>query len=871
MQKSIEGLFRTLLHQIFEKAPDLIPLVCPNTTLGHRDFVWDHKNLEIALKKVASLSLGDGTTGLGRFKLCLFIDGLDEYHQPDGGDCDGRIVKVVESLVRCSGSVKICVSSRSWTVFRRAFEAGTFNPSPSVTRSRMLEVENFTRRDMQEYAWKQIQDEKPAGDPEQWVKLSRLIAQKAEGVWIWTRVVVRSILPLVLRNESFDSILLVLESYSSELDTLYRSIMDSIDPRYKKDAAMILSIAAVSTAPIFAADIRLFLIESPDPVGLALKRTPNLNQFDSDLASLGTIRDRLNNRCRDFLQIVSPHLQTGSKLSVSSQDQADSGLNKSEHKNSAESECSDPAESELHSDSGVSEHTSRPKPDSIYTARVEFVHRSIPEFLKKDNRLEAFRDLSGPHFCPRLYAMAMIVTTLKYTKSHPYEGLTYRQAEAWFEAQFFGFFSHASALDREFRDLFRTSNGINTSSKPNTSMTPLGSSFEYDRNTDVGKRFISYIELISQMEILEFAECSENKLISHVSEPAAWGGLVDPYQSSVSILLCSSWPHTSPEKEVKSRWHRQCWELNILVDSKGRVAWGYYDSRYYLKDFNWGGGLKTADLSLVTFTKARLLLFLLASHQELWNKQWSWQRKVLSELLYVAAIFGRVPSYNLGDFSFSPSDPLCDIELLEHLLQHGADISEPVQHWRPEFHSPRGGSSRRSFVSERQTIWDAHLTCLVSLSNGALREIASKPAVCENLRDTLILFLSHGGNTKMMRVPALVDVCIFTKLGPALGALAKQGGPTFVSDLHEVERMIEGDYGTFYGWLKGVKAAKKTHTLRLLLRNLTPDLLNGMPRTLLTWMFVRFHTRGNQKRTYQAQARASTSRRRINPDGLRAE
>ncbi|RPA71205.1 hypothetical protein BJ508DRAFT_218310, partial [Ascobolus immersus RN42] len=199
MQQSIEGLYRTLLHQILGKAPDLVSVVCPaHAQLTGNDSLpvcnWDLEKLEKALQAISDVS-SLGTSKIGPFKLCLFIDGLDEYHEAGMDDCDIGIVRVIERLVQTSRALKVCVSSRPWTVFQRAFERRTFR-SGDVELSGKLNVEDFTKTDMEKFAWEQIVAVIPevtgSRQDVQWKSLSKDIAARSEGVWIWTRFVVKS-------------------------------------------------------------------------------------------------------------------------------------------------------------------------------------------------------------------------------------------------------------------------------------------------------------------------------------------------------------------------------------------------------------------------------------------------------------------------------------------------------------------------------------------------------------------------------------------------------------------------------------------------------------------------------------------------------
>lgn len=86
MQKSQEGLLRSLLYEIFRQRPSLIPIVCEERW---REFdgpnpssrIWSVRNLNEALRKITEKDMD------GMVNFCLFIDGLDEFE----GDHDDHL------------------------------------------------------------------------------------------------------------------------------------------------------------------------------------------------------------------------------------------------------------------------------------------------------------------------------------------------------------------------------------------------------------------------------------------------------------------------------------------------------------------------------------------------------------------------------------------------------------------------------------------------------------------------------------------------------------------------------------------------------------------------------------------------------------
>jgi hypothetical protein len=134
LQKSQEGLLRSILHDVFSKFPDLLPKVVPRRWDHSDSFhknpdTWSRVELSLALQSITAL-------GSLSYKFCLFLDGLDEY---SGNHKD----LIADLRVLCDNAcVKICVSSRPWNVFVSAF----------ASLDTVLHLEELTANDIFQYA-----------------------------------------------------------------------------------------------------------------------------------------------------------------------------------------------------------------------------------------------------------------------------------------------------------------------------------------------------------------------------------------------------------------------------------------------------------------------------------------------------------------------------------------------------------------------------------------------------------------------------------------------------------------------------------------------------------------------------------------------
>lgn len=120
-QRSRVGLLRSLLHQLLSLYPDSIPEAFPRLWQKLCGMATKERigmGLEWTGPELTSGLLRLLHTGLSQTKVCFFVDGLDELD----GDHESMI-----RLFRDLGSgengsrVKLCLSSRPWEVFERAF------------------------------------------------------------------------------------------------------------------------------------------------------------------------------------------------------------------------------------------------------------------------------------------------------------------------------------------------------------------------------------------------------------------------------------------------------------------------------------------------------------------------------------------------------------------------------------------------------------------------------------------------------------------------------------------------------------------------------------------------------------------------------
>lgn len=289
MQKSQEGLFRSLLYEILSQCPDLTRTVCASKAKTFRPFVrevepWSREELWHAIEQLKEQS------GV-RAKFCFFIDGLDEYD----GDPD-RIVSVLESL-RSWPDIKLCISSRPYNEFIDAFGRSS---DPQLT------LEDLTREDIRIYVRNTLEENlrfralKARDDRSQ--DLVHEIVEKARGVFLWVILVVRSLLAGLRNADRIYDLQKRLQEFPETLEKYFSHMITSVEPVYREQTAQAFEFALKTEQPLSLMMYSFLDEEDLDAVAAAPFNPLTTEEISSRQDDM---RRRLNGRCKGLLEVVS--------------------------------------------------------------------------------------------------------------------------------------------------------------------------------------------------------------------------------------------------------------------------------------------------------------------------------------------------------------------------------------------------------------------------------------------------------------------------------------------------------------------------------------------------------------------------------------
>lgn len=231
-------------------------------------------------------------------KFCVFIDGLDEY---TGGEAKyhGSYAELIETLQKLAKSphFKICVSSRPWTPFEAAFGGS----------DTQLRLESLTKSDIQRYVQDRFdsnthfQTLKDRGAPVQ--ALFDEIVARAQGVFLWVYLVGDSLLKGMLHADDISDLQRRLNELPYDLDEYFRRILETIEPVYWDQSVRIFQTSIDADQPLPLLAYEFLDRERTDPK-YALTLSPKTYTELTTERTHQQLKDRLNARCKDLLEVV---------------------------------------------------------------------------------------------------------------------------------------------------------------------------------------------------------------------------------------------------------------------------------------------------------------------------------------------------------------------------------------------------------------------------------------------------------------------------------------------------------------------------------------------------------------------------------------
>lgn len=298
LQRSQDGLLRSLLYTILAEYPLLMPTVIPERWGGgppKQGHPWTRSELLDSLQRFCRLSIPDA-------KFCFFIDALDEY-----SDSQDELADIIAMLCG-KQNVKICLSSREWPIFDIYFGEDRELASLPV---RQIHLQMFTRDDIGRYTKDRL-EQSPRYQrlralqpgqliPKQKEALVEEIIDRAEGVFLWVSLVCDELLRGFTNLDSIDTLQLRLRGLPTDLEQFFLRMIERVEPVYHAQCAQILQLLFAARRPI---PTRLLDFIDDEPL-FGTRDEPTLLPCNNETRIV-----QLKARCADLVEFVDRQEQT---------------------------------------------------------------------------------------------------------------------------------------------------------------------------------------------------------------------------------------------------------------------------------------------------------------------------------------------------------------------------------------------------------------------------------------------------------------------------------------------------------------------------------------------------------------------------------
>ncbi|KAI0904421.1 hypothetical protein F4823DRAFT_614930 [Ustulina deusta] len=300
IQRSLEGLLRSLLYHILCQAPGFISTVLP----GRWCEVAQDQSNSFKIKKSWTLAeLQDGMSKITeeatrtlKVKICFFIDGLDEF----GGD-HAEICRILKDLCK-SSKIKILFSSRPWNVFEENFGS----------QEEKLYIHNLTKQDIRNYVESQLHGHPRwnlmVSEAESAGLLVTEVTERAHGVFLWVYLAARLLQEGMTNYDTIDELRQRLDAIPDNLESFFQHIIDSVDSFYREKMANCLLMAVVADGPL---PFSVYVFHEQEYNKITYATRESVESWDETQweALRKPFYRRLNSRCKGLLEINGTHVE----------------------------------------------------------------------------------------------------------------------------------------------------------------------------------------------------------------------------------------------------------------------------------------------------------------------------------------------------------------------------------------------------------------------------------------------------------------------------------------------------------------------------------------------------------------------------------
>ena len=264
IQKSLLGLFRSLIYQILQRIPKLLLSFhslykdkCE--TQGKVGEKWDWQ-----LRELQDLFKIYVTDAAKIYPIYIFVDALDECGDEIANDFVEFFQRLMRELPHTKASLRICFSCRHY-------------PLMDLKNGLQIIVEAGNQGDIETYIRSKL--ESGIQDRTKSKILQEDILERSSGVFQWVVLVVHQVLALYQKGQSLRFIQKRLIAIPTELNDLYQELLQSIDDIEKPQTLQLLQWICFALRPLSLTELRFALIADVETPYTSLAECQNAEEF----------------------------------------------------------------------------------------------------------------------------------------------------------------------------------------------------------------------------------------------------------------------------------------------------------------------------------------------------------------------------------------------------------------------------------------------------------------------------------------------------------------------------------------------------------------------------------------------------------------
>lgn len=237
-EKNAYGLFKALLHQLVSNHPHLSTILIKRYKLkkrqsGKTDVSWSLPELRELLHHVI--------LNAGKTPIEIFVDALDECNEAEIRSLIAFFSWCSSDAIAHNTTLRICWSSRHYR-------------HVSVEHHFQILVEHMNLADITLWVQRHL-----SGGDHLWEHFGPQIVSKANGIFLWSVLVVNKIRKLADKGLPISKISRVIDDMPTELNELYRSVLTTLDPDLTEEAVAMISCVLFAFEPLDVDTLRAIM------------------------------------------------------------------------------------------------------------------------------------------------------------------------------------------------------------------------------------------------------------------------------------------------------------------------------------------------------------------------------------------------------------------------------------------------------------------------------------------------------------------------------------------------------------------------------------------------------------------------------------